>query len=555
MTEKPKPAQVSAAMKMPKGFIFLVLGACLAPYLLSLLGVNFVPPTATFDLHQVVNLPEHLQVELFYAHLSGAFTHTILEWSAFCVAILTVFLAAGHYYISKSLTTLIIGSALFLAGCMDAFHTLAADRLIESVADNRDLIPFTWAICRMFNAMILIGGVLLLLQRDSKISGTSNLKVLGLAFVVSTGIAYAIIHYCAVSDSLPQTQYPDSIIKRPYDVLPLLLYLFAGLFLFPRFYHKYPSIFAHALIISMIPEVMVELHMAFGSTELFDNHFNIAHFLKILAYAVPFLGLLMDYIYTYQQKEREIKVRQQAEAGLRTYTHELERSNKELNDFAYVASHDLKAPLRGIMQLSSWIEEDLGDKLEDQTKEYLRLMHSRTLRLEHLLDDLLAYSRVGRKHGQMKAVDITELTKDIFHLLSPPPGFTLICDDCPTSFNTLSVPLEQILRNLINNAIKHHDKNEGIIRINVQTSDTGFDFCVADDGPGIAPEQHERIFGIFQTLKPRDEVEGSGMGLAIVKKLLDNYQCKITVQSDGVRGTVMHFNWPSEKILRKFNDE
>ena len=172
-----------------------------------------------------------------------------------------------------------------------------------------------------------------------------------------------------------------------------------------------------------------------------------------------------------------------------------------------------------------------------------------------MLNDLLAYSRVGRKHGDIKTVDIGPLSAELFRLLNPPPGFTLACDENLPSLNTLAVPLEQILRNLINNAIKHHDKTTGTIRISAKPTANGFDFAVADDGPGIAPAQQQRIFGIFQTLKPRDEVEGSGMGLAIVKKLLDNYHCQIHVESDGIRGTIMHFNWPSESQLRSFINE
>ncbi|MBL4621731.1 MAG: ATP-binding protein [Immundisolibacteraceae bacterium] len=558
MTSAPQTAStdlVAAPLKMPSEFLYLVIFICLAPYILSLFGVNFGSSGKTADLHAIADLAPHLQLEFFFSRLSGAFTHTLLEWTAFCVAILTVFLAASHYVISKNLTTLVIGAALFLAGCMDAFHTLAADRLIEAVADNRDLIPFTWAICRVFNALILIGGVLLLLSNRGEKSEKTNLKLLAIVFMAAVGIAYAIIHYSAVSHSLPQTQFPDGLVTRPYDVIPLVLYLFAGLFLFPYFYRQQPSVFAHALVIAMIPEVMVEMHMAFGSTSLFDHHFNIAHFLKIFAYAVPFLGLLMDYIHTYEQKQNEAKTRELTEQALQRYTLELERSNKDLNDFAYVASHDLKAPLRGIMQLASWIEEDLKDSIGDQTKEYLHLMRSRTGRLEQLLNDLLAYSKIGHNHGDIKPVNITELVEDIFRMLDPPTGFALHCDDNLPTINTLVVPLEQILRNLINNAIKHHHLDQGSISIRVDSRETGYQFSVVDDGPGIPAEQHSRVFGIFQTLKPRDEVEGSGMGLAIIKKLLDTYHCLITVESDGSRGTSMQFSWPSEQTLRNFINE
>jgi len=241
--------------------------------------------------------------------------------------------------------------------------------------------------------------------------------------------------------------------------------------------------------------------------------------------------------------------------ALKKYTHELERSNKELNDFAYVASHDLKAPLRGIVQLINWIEEDIEDSLEEQTKEYIVLMHSRINRLEKLLDDLLAYSRVGRLHGDFNKVAFKSFITDIFQLLEPPENFNLVYQGDIQAFYTLSVPLEQVLRNLINNAIKHHNKKQGTITVSAELTGNCYSFSVIDDGPGIVPEQHQRIFEIFQTLKPRDEVEGSGMGLAIIKKLLETYNQKVKVNSDGLTGTTMQFYWPHEKTLRKLINE
>jgi len=235
--------------------------------------------------------------------------------------------------------------------------------------------------------------------------------------------------------------------------------------------------------------------------------------------------------------------------------HELERSNQELNNFAYVASHDLKAPLRGIIQLASWIAEDLQDNIDEDTSKHLNLMKNRAARLEKLLDDLLAYSRIGRMHGEFKQIDITATLYNLFELLAPPPGFTLTCDDNLPEIVTLSVPLEQIFRNLINNAIKHHDRDQGHIHIHAKPTENGYQFIIEDDGPGIPFDQHERVFRIFQTLKPRDEVEGSGMGLAIIKKILDYYNSNIMIESDGQRGTRMIFTWPDEKTLRSLLDE
>jgi PAS domain S-box-containing protein len=258
------------------------------------------------------------------------------------------------------------------------------------------------------------------------------------------------------------------------------------------------------------------------------------------------VGSIIGVVVTFQ----DISKRVQHEKELASYTLELERSNQDLDDFAYVASHDLKAPLRGIAQLTSWIEDDVKDALNSETKEYFSLLKSRVSRLEKLLDDLLAYSRIGRKHGDFKLVNLAVLANDIFKLISAPKRFQLVCDINLPELNTLSVPLELVLRNLMSNAVKHHDKDNGIITISAKLSSEGIHCIVADDGPGIPPQQFERVFGMFQTLKPRDEVEGSGMGLAVIKKILNTYHGNIRIESDGIRGTKMHFNWPSEKYLR-----
>ncbi len=225
-------------------------------------------------------------------------------------------------------------------------------------------------------------------------------------------------------------------------------------------------------------------------------------------------------------------------------TEDLTRSNRELSDFAYVASHDLKAPLRGIMQLSSWIEEDITDYASVDTKKHLSLLMNRTARLEKLLEDLLDYSRIGRNTGDVKRINIKELVLSIFDLQYPSSDVRLICQDDLPEFETNVTPLEVIFRNLISNAIKHKGEGNLIITVSAKEFPTYYQFTVQDNGPGIPTEYHELIFDLFKTLLPRDEVEGSGMGLAIIKKLLDYQKCEINVTSDGKNGACFIFTWP-----------
>lgn len=233
----------------------------------------------------------------------------------------------------------------------------------------------------------------------------------------------------------------------------------------------------------------------------------------------------------------------------------LEEANKELDQFAFVASHDLKAPLRGISQLTTWIREDLEESISPQTGDYLSLLKNRTDRLERLLDDLLAYSRVGRKEGNEISVNLGNLVNDIFSLMSPPDGFKLECKDYVGDVCTKMIPLEQILRNLMGNAIKHHDKDAGRITVTAFHMDRGIRITVTDDGPGIPPEHQERVFDLFHTLRPRDQVEGSGLGLSIIKKILDRYGSEYQIVSDGKRGCTFEFTWPTEQCREVMNSE
>ncbi|MFK8067009.1 MAG: PAS domain S-box protein [Gammaproteobacteria bacterium] len=241
---------------------------------------------------------------------------------------------------------------------------------------------------------------------------------------------------------------------------------------------------------------------------------------------------------------RDITERKEAENKLMHTLEDLQLSNEELEKFAYVASHDLKSPLRAIDNLSLWLDEDLGDALTGKNKEYMDTLRGRVTRMELLLDDLLDYSRASK--SELNGVPITAnlLIKEITELLNIPDGFVINIDESLNQCNVLKSPLDLIFSNLIGNAIKHHDKPEGNITISIVSKDQYYQFTVEDDGPGIDPRFHHKVFEIFQTLKPRDEVEGSGMGMALVKKLLYKHGGRITLDSDPGQGSRFNFTWP-----------
>ncbi len=258
----------------------------------------------------------------------------------------------------------------------------------------------------------------------------------------------------------------------------------------------------------------------------------------------------------------DITERKQAEEDLRSRAGELarlsavlaqtnialEKRNQELDQFAYIVSHDLKAPLRAIANLATWIEEDISDQLTEETRHNMDLMRSRVHRMEALINGVLQYSRVGRIKASVELVDVEKLLAEIIDTLAPPPTFTIAVNPGMPTLRTERLPLQQVFANLISNAIKHNHQADGKVTISVQDQGNFYAFAVADNGPGIAPEYHEKVFAIFETLQGRDTVENTGIGLTLVKKIVETQGGTVWVESQAGQGATFRFTW-SKSVL------
>jgi signal transduction histidine kinase len=175
-------------------------------------------------------------------------------------------------------------------------------------------------------------------------------------------------------------------------------------------------------------------------------------------------------------------------------------------------------------------------------------MGQRIKRMEAMLDALLQYSKVGSNESEAEAIDSGELVRAVIDYLGLPEQFKAeVADNMPV-IATQRAPMELVFRNLISNAVKHHDRDSGTIRVSGEQRGKICAFTVSDDGPGIPEKHQEGVFEMFKTLRPRDEVEGSGMGLALVQKTVERNQRSIKVTSEG-RGTQFRFTWaPLEAV-------
>lgn len=245
--------------------------------------------------------------------------------------------------------------------------------------------------------------------------------------------------------------------------------------------------------------------------------------------------------------QAEVAARKQAENKLAVAAQDLRRSNLELEEYASRASHDLRGPLRGLKEVIGWVVEDVGTKIDENTADNLKLMDRMADRMDGLVTSLLDFARAGQTKQAVTTVDCAALFQELFAMTVGQRKFKLtLHGDMPT-METARTPLEQVFRNLFENAIKHHDRDTGAIDIALSETNDFYEFSVSDDGPGVPAEHQDRVFEMFQTLRPRDDIEGSGMGLALVKKIINANGGEICVEStDGKRGTSFHFQWPKE---------
>lgn len=561
-TKNLSPANVEITLQK-KTFVFPILVTvitivlCLLPLLYYVsLDWSFASPQSTFDIVQLSQWQlsqAHLVDEMFYA-LAGGIQHALLEWSAVVLAFLCVVVSIGHYSMSKDVTAPIIGLALLLSGCMDLFHTLAATRLIDAVAENSNLIPFTWAISRSFSAFVLLLGVAFLLVTKKQRINVKMPQVIivgmGLFFIV-----YILASWMALSENLPQTQFPDSLITRPYDVLPLVIFVICLPFYWV-WLKKSPSFLSAMMFIALFPDVFSETYMAFGSDSLFDHHFNSSHGLKVLSYALPFLGYLLDYRLLYQDKQYQevqleiankelIKKNKQMDQAIEKLSH----SNEQLERFAFVCSHDLQEPVRMVLSFSQLLEKRLDGQLDDKNREYLKYVTDGALRARSMITDILTFCRLDQNVDARENLELTTVCENVSDTLSElikEKNATFVWDDSLPQVYAVPSQVFQLIMNLVNNGLKFNRSDEPRVSVRARDENNYWQIEVRDNGIGIDSKYSAKLFQIFERLNAKSEFPGTGIGLAICKKVAESHGATITIRSVLNNGSIFILKWPKQ---------
>ncbi|MCB9233606.1 MAG: GHKL domain-containing protein [Bacteroidia bacterium] len=232
------------------------------------------------------------------------------------------------------------------------------------------------------------------------------------------------------------------------------------------------------------------------------------------------------------------------EAELRANNLDLKRSNEELDKFAYLVSHDLKAPLRAINSLVEFIVEDISEGNLEEISHHSDMLKGRVKRMGELIGGILEYAKIGRQTIKSESIATGLLLAEILENLSPPPEIEVVVQPAMPTLKGPRVRLEQVFTNLLSNAIKYMDKPKGRVEISWKEAGLFIEFSVKDNGEGIDPEFHEKIFGMFQRLQSRDEVEGTGIGLAMVRRIVEEAGGEIKLESQPGQGATFSFTWP-----------
>ena len=232
------------------------------------------------------------------------------------------------------------------------------------------------------------------------------------------------------------------------------------------------------------------------------------------------------------------------ELRVKQRTAELEAANQELREFAYVVSHDLKAPLRGISQLAQWLQKDYAGVVGAEGQAQFDLLRGQTKRMNLLIDGILRYSRAVHGSEREETVDLNMLVPQVIEMLMPPAQLAIRVEPFLPVIYGDPVRITQVFQNLLSNAVKFMDKPAGAVTVGCEDAGAAWTFRVTDNGPGIDARHHERIFRIFQTHAPAQQTESTGIGLTVVKKIVELYGGRIWLESTPGQGSRFSFTWP-----------
>lgn len=475
--------------------------------------------------------------------LGSETSHTVMEAVATALALMVGVMALVRYYTLRESIFLIIGVGFLGTAFLDGFHTVVTATAIKArmPSDLGSLIPWSWISSRFFLSIILVASWIAFL-REERSGGTKRIDdrivyISTAAFTLASFLFFVFV-------PLPRAYYPELFFGRPEDLVPGLFFGIA-LFGYLRKGGWKSDVFEHWLVIFLIVGAAGQLVFMSFATDNFDFNFDVAHMLKKVSYVCVLTGLLVSMSTIFIRERSSTKALNAALEKREIALVELKRSNEELDAFSYIASHDLKEPLRGIHNYSQFLIEDYSQQLGDEGRSKLETLKRLATRMDHLIDALLRFSLVGRVELELTQTNTGDIARDTIEFLSSaiedaqtqieiaPDLPDVVCDQ-----NLVA----QVFQNLMANAIKYSAERPGQIEIGWNGEAQLPIFHVRDNGIGIREKDFDVIFQIFKRLHGRDKFGGGlGSGLTFVKKIIERHDGRIWIESQEGEGSTFFF--------------
>lgn len=527
----------------------LVAILCVLPLILLEAGMTF-----HFPAYNAPYGAEGTPIAEAYDALIGSFTHAALLIGAGTVALCTALLSFAHSVTKRDLLSTVLSIALFWSGFVAITQTIWVEGMLYWTTDLNDFIPFNWAISRFFNVLILVLGGALIYYGQEKTWRAPRPKSL-LAFFASAGIlALGLLLLTSLTD-LPQMIYGEELIKRPWDI-PALIMLIGGVtVLFPRIHRLYGNYLSYALWLSTLPFIAAQFYLILGSAQIFDDPFNIAYGLNLMAFSILFGGLLGEYMRTSNEEELLLAERERTQLKMM----QLDRLST-VGTLAAGVGHEINNPLAFLIANLDFARSELQDLSEQEEN----LDHPLALTRLRELNEILASADIGAERIRAIVEDL-RLLSSFQDTLSEPVNVTRALrvairmsqhqlrhrghlieelDEVPTIVGN-EARLTQVLINLIVNAIHalpERPVEENEIRLRLYSTQSTLIIEVSDNGQGIKAEHLDHIFEPFFTTKPIGQ--GSGLGLSLSREIIHTLGGKLAVESAEGEGTTFRVELP-----------
>ena len=511
---------------IPNIYFVLVSALCVLPLLMNLIGVDFGNVIDTLSPVKVVEMTELEEQPVYRDLLSGRFVHTIFVSVSIAIAILTLVLAFIDYNIRREAGTLIVAMAFFFAALLEIFHLLVATRAIVTPANSYYLTSYTWFFCRLFLGAIISLGIIIYLYPVFKADSPSHKRFgnyIGYVSLTFFALTLLTVIFLVLSSNVSHTAYPYRNNARQFEMIPLVIYLVAAFYLVPRYCERLPTVFAKSLLLSMFPAVAGQLYMTFGSLELFDNNFNVSHFLIAGVFLIPFIGLSLNYLEAHKKEKQATEALIKAEKFAMT------------GRIARTLAHEVRNPLTNI-NLSAEQLRSGAPAGENGSKQYLEIIERNSKRINDLVSEMLNISRPSEL--RLAQHNINELLDETLAVAQDRIKLKEIQVERKFSQKARPIPLDiekfqTALLNIIINAVEAMEEKKGLLRVSVVGKQNCFDIIIEDNGKGLEPHQIAHIFEPFYTTKST----GTGLGLSAAKSIIDSHGGIINVDSLPGKGT------------------